>query len=89
MEGSKLHLTCGPLDNRPFGQLGFVNLDGPNHAIWTKEPFTRNSMAAEVRMGKNIYITKKMSKFLKLCFCVVLHTLVQRNKVCVSPSLKH
>ena len=59
MEGSKLRLTCGSLDNRPFGRLGFVNLDGPNYAIWTKEPFLRNSMAAEVKIGKYIYITKK------------------------------
>ena len=38
MEGPKIHLTGGPLDHRPFGRLRFVNLDGPNYAIWTKEP---------------------------------------------------
>ena len=38
MDGPKLRLTGGPLDHRPFGRLSFVNLDGPNYAIWTKEP---------------------------------------------------
>ena len=36
--GRKLRLSVGPLDHRPFGRLSFVNLDGPNYAIWTKEP---------------------------------------------------
>ena len=30
MDGPKLRLTGGPLDHGPFGQLSFVNLDGPN-----------------------------------------------------------
>ena len=38
MDGPKLRLSGGPLDHRPFGRLSFVNLDGPNYAIWTKEP---------------------------------------------------
>ena len=38
MDGPKLRLSGGPLDHRPFGRLSFVNLDGPNYVIWTKEP---------------------------------------------------
>ena len=38
MDGPKLRLRGGPLDHRPFGRLSFVYLDGPNYAIWTKEP---------------------------------------------------
>ena len=38
MDSPKLRLLGGPLDHRPFGRLIFVNLDGPNYAIWTKEP---------------------------------------------------
>ena len=45
MDDLKLRLTGGPLDHRPFGRLSFVNLDGPNYAIWTKEP---SSMWARV-----------------------------------------
>ena len=33
----KLRLTGGPSEHRPFVQLGFVNLDGLNYAIRTKE----------------------------------------------------
>ena len=42
MDGPKLRLSGGPLDHRPFGRLSFVNLDGPNYAIWTKEPSSAN-----------------------------------------------
>ena len=38
MADLKLRLTGGPLDHRPFGRFSFVTLDGPNYAIWTKEP---------------------------------------------------
>ena len=37
MDSPKLRLTGGPLDHCPFVQLSFVNLDGPNYAIFTKE----------------------------------------------------
>ena len=38
LDRPKLRLSGGPLDHRKFGRLSFVNLDGPNYAIWTKEP---------------------------------------------------
>ena len=38
MDGPKLCLTGGLLDHGPIGRLRFVNLDGPNFAVGTKEP---------------------------------------------------
>ena len=37
---SKITSHRCPLDHRPFRLLGFVNLDGPKYAIWTKAPFS-------------------------------------------------
>ena len=36
--GPKLRSTTVTVDHRQFGRLSFVNLDGPNYAIWTEDP---------------------------------------------------
>ena len=52
MDGPKLRISGGPLDHCPFGRLSFVNLDGPNYAIWTKEP----SSPVDMNFEKNIFL---------------------------------
>ena len=38
VDGPNKCLTGGPVGHCPFGRLSLIFLNGPNYAIWTKEP---------------------------------------------------